>query len=100
MSKTRQLSITLPEEIIVAVHERVASGQYPDESAVILESLLTTLASDETGDHDPEFEAWIRTESIASYLELRANPSSAISAEEVWAKLDQKHAERVATLKG
>ncbi|MCC6705494.1 MAG: type II toxin-antitoxin system ParD family antitoxin [Thermomicrobiales bacterium] len=100
MSKTRQLSITLPEEIIIAVHERVASGDYPDESAVILESLLATLDPNAPDDPDPEFEEWIRNESIASYLELRANPASAISAEEVWAKLDQKHAERMAALNG
>lgn len=47
---------------------------------------------------DPEeaLEAWLRTEVVATYDELRADPSQAISSDEIRVHLAQLHARRSA----
>ncbi len=81
MRTTKQLSITLPNNMADALKERVASGAYASESEVV---------------RDEAVENWLRTEVIASVEELCADPSRAISSEEMRAELSRWHAERLA----
>jgi putative addiction module CopG family antidote len=77
MRTTKQLSITLPTNMAEALKERVASGAYASESEVVREGLRALFAREEA------IETWLRTEVIAAYDELRADPSRAISSDEM-----------------
>lgn len=88
MRTTKQLSITLPTGMAEALKGRVISGAYASESEVIREGLRALFAREEA------VEAWLRTEVAASYDELRANPSRAISSAEMRAHMAEVHAQR------
>ena len=81
MRTTKQLSITLPNEMAAELKERVNSGAYSSESEVIRDGLRALFARDEA------VEAWLRSEVRASYEELRADPSRALSSEDIRAEL-------------
>src|SRR5680860_657058 len=61
MRTTRQLSITLPNEMADALRERVQSGEYASESEVIRDGLRALWARDQA------VEAWLQGEVAASY---------------------------------
>ncbi len=86
MGSTREMTVTLPVDIARLVDEKVASGEYTSESAVIQEGLALLLGQ------DPEFEAWLGTEGAAAYDAIAADPSRAVSIEEVRAHLAAVHA--------
>jgi Uncharacterised protein family (UPF0156). len=90
MRTTKQLSITLPTGMAEALKERVASGAYASESEVVRDGLRALFAREEA------VETWLRTEVAASYDELRADPSRAISSADMRAHLAELHAGRVA----
>lgn len=91
MRTTKQLSITLPNEMAAALKERVSSGAYASESEVIRDGLRALFARDEA------VESWLRSEVQASYEELRADPSRAVDAADIRAELARWHADKVAT---
>ena len=88
MRATRQLSITLPNEMADAVRERVRSGAYASESEVIREGLRALFARDQAVD------AWLREEITASYDALIADPNDVATADDVRARLAARHAAR------
>lgn len=88
MRTTKQLSITLPMNMAEALKERVVSGAYASESEVVRDGLRALFARDEA------VEEWLRTEVAASYDELRADPSRAISSADMRAHLEEMHAQR------
>jgi len=88
MRTTKQLSITLPTEMAEAVKEQVASGSYASESEVIRDGLRTLFA------RDAVLEAWLRTEVVAAAQALAADPSRAVSADDVRAVLRENAARR------
>ncbi|MFT4295543.1 MAG: type II toxin-antitoxin system ParD family antitoxin [Micropruina sp.] len=90
MRTTKQFSITLPTNMAQALKDRVASGDYASESEVVRDGLRALFAREEA------VETWLRTEVVATYDELRADPSRAISAADVRAHLAELHAQRVA----
>ena len=90
MRTTKQLSITLPTNMAEALKEREASGAYASESEVVRDGLRALFARDEA------VESWLRTEVVASYDELRADSSRAISAADLRAHLAELHAQRLA----
>lgn len=90
MRTTKQLSITLPTAMAEALKERVASGAYASESEVVRDGLRALFA------REGAVEAWLRTEVAASYDEVRADPSRAISSTDMRAHLAEVHAQRVA----
>ena len=45
MSPTRQLTVTLPEEVVRAVEARVAAGEYASASEVVLDGLMQPTSS-------------------------------------------------------
>lgn len=85
MRTTTQLSITLPNSMAEALKKRVASGAYATESEVVRDGLRALFARDDA------VETWLRTEVVAAYDELRADPSRAISAQELRAHLAELH---------
>lgn len=71
MRTTRQLSITLPNEMADALRERVQSGEYASESEVIREGLRALWARDQAVDR------WLRGEVAEAYDALVVDPLAA-----------------------
>lgn len=88
MRTTKQLSITLPNNMADALKDRVASGAYASESEVIRDGLRALFSQEDA------VERWLRTEVVAAYDELRADPSKAISSEDMRAHLTALHEQR------
>jgi antitoxin ParD1/3/4 len=86
MRTTRQLSITLPNDMADALRERVRSGEYASESEVIREGLRALFARDHA------VEAWLRDEVASAYDAVVADPSRTVTAQAVRARLATEHA--------
>jgi antitoxin ParD1/3/4 len=86
MRTTRQLSITLPNEMAEALRHRVRSGEYASESEVIREGLRALFARDQA------IEAWLRDEVAAAYDAVVADPARAVTAQRVRARLAAEQA--------
>lgn len=91
MRSTQQFSITLPHELADAVKAKVAGGEYATESEVIREGLRALMAKDRA------VETWLRTEVVAAYDQLKADPSSALTIEQVRASLTAARERRKAS---
>lgn len=85
MRTTQQMSITLPNELAVAVRAKVASGEYASESEVIRDGLRVLMARDRA------VERWLRDEVVPAYDALKADPSRAVSAVQVRARIAAEH---------
>ena len=85
MRTTQQMSITLPNELAVAVRAKVASGEYASESEVIRDGLRVLMARDRA------VERWLRDEVAPAYDALKADPSRAVSAAQVRARIAAEH---------
>ncbi|MFO1219837.1 MAG: type II toxin-antitoxin system ParD family antitoxin [Burkholderiaceae bacterium] len=81
MRSTQQFSITLPNEMADAVRAKVASGEYATESEVIRDGLRALLARDHA------VEEWLRRDVAAAFDAMKADPSRAVSAKHVKARL-------------
>jgi putative addiction module CopG family antidote len=88
MPNTQQLNITLPDEMVAMVREKVASGEYANDNEVILDGLAFLRERDRGLEH------WLRTEGVAAYDELKADPSQALSVEQVRQHLADKRKQR------
>ncbi len=86
MRTTRQLSITLPNDMADALRERVQSGEYASESEVIREGLRALWARERA------VEAWLHDEVAEAYDKLAADPSRGVSAGELRRRLADKRA--------
>ena len=75
---TRQLSITLPNEMADWVKDKTASGAYASESEVIRDGLRVLQERDEA------VERWLRTEVAEAYDEYIADPSSGVPLDEAF----------------
>ncbi len=87
MRTTKQLSITLPNEMADALKDRVASGAYASESEVVRDGLRALFAREQA------VEEWLRSEVVTAYDELRGDPSRAVSADEIRTHLAELHAQ-------
>lgn len=90
MRTTKQLSITLSTGMAEELKERVVSGAYASESEVIRDGLRALSAREDV------IESSLRTEVAASYDELRADPSRAISSADMRSHLARMHTDRLA----
>ncbi len=88
MPTVRQLTVTLPVGLAEMVDRKVASGEYTDESAVIVDSL--TLLQDQK----QRMERWLREEVVPACAAFAANPTPGISATELLAHLDAARRDR------
>lgn len=86
MRTTRQLSITLPNDMADALRDRVSAGEYASESEVIREGLRALFARDRA------VEAWLQTEVSAAYDATIADASRAVSAQAVRARIAAEQA--------
>jgi Arc/MetJ-type ribon-helix-helix transcriptional regulator len=77
MSETREVTVILPSEMARRMREKVAAGDYETESDVVLEGLEMLLGNDSA------LETWLRTEGVAAYDAHIADPSRALSIDEV-----------------
>jgi putative addiction module CopG family antidote len=85
MRTTQQLSITLPNEMAETVKSKVATGQYATESEVIRDGLRALLARDRA------VESWLREQVGPALDALNADPSRAVTADQVKARLAAEH---------
>lgn len=85
MADRHQLSVTLPDDLAAQVRARVASGQYASESDVVVEALRAL------EDREQTLEQWLRTEVVAAYDALAADPSRGLSLDEVRSSLAATH---------
>ena len=85
MRSTRQLSVTLPNEMAAEVRARVMSGEYASESEVIRDGLRALQARERAVD------SWLRNEILPAYEAYQADPSDGVSLDEVRADLAQRH---------
>ena len=83
MRTTKQMSVTLPHEMADMVRAKVDAGDYASKSEVIREGLRALAARDRV------LEAWLSDMVAPAYDRLRADPSRAVSPDEVRARLSQ-----------
>lgn len=86
MRTTQQLSITLPNEMADQVKAKVLAGEYATESEVIRDGLRALLARDRA------VENWLHQQVGPAYDALKADPSRAVMADQVRARLAAEHA--------
>jgi len=88
MRSTQQLSITLPNEMADAAKAKVAGGEYASVSEVICEGLRILLARDQA------IEQWVLTNVAPAYDKLKADPSTALTLDQVRASLTAARSRR------
>jgi len=88
MQTTRQLNITLPDDMAGVILSKVRSGQYADESAVVRDGLCALLERERSIEH------WLHTEVRPAWDALKADPSRAMTAAQIRARLAAEHAGR------
>src|SRR6218665_4155873 len=86
MRTTQQLSITLPNDMSDMIKAKVRTGEYASESEVIRDGLRTLLARDRA------VESWLHQQVGPAYDALKADPSRAVTADQVRARLAAEHA--------
>ena len=86
MRTTQQMSITLPIDMADVVKGKVRTGEYASESEVIRDGLRTLMARDRA------IESWLHNQVGPVYDALKAEPSRAVSADQVRARLTAEHA--------
>lgn len=84
MRTTQQLSITLPNEMADAVKAKVQAGEYATESEVIRDGLRALLARDRA------VEIWLHDQVGPAYDALKADPSRAVTAEQLRARIAEE----------
>jgi putative addiction module CopG family antidote len=84
MRTTQQMSITLPNEMAVAVRTKVQSGEYATESEVIREGLRAL------AERDKAVEQWLREKVVPAAQALKADSSRARSVDQVRQHLANK----------
>ena len=94
MRTTQQLSVTLPNDMAAQVKAKVASGEYASESEVIRDGLRALQAQDRALEH------WLRTEAVATYDKMKADPSRGRTIEQVRARLAAAHERAIKTASG
>ncbi len=86
MRTTQQMSITLPNGMADLVKTKVRSGQYASESEVIREGLRALMARDRA------VESWLLNQVVPAYDALKADPSRAVTADQIRVRLAEEHA--------
>jgi len=86
MRTTQQLSITLPNDMADAVKAKVQTGEYATESEVIRDGLRALMARDRA------VENWLQNQVGPAFDALKADPSKAVTADQVRARLAAEHA--------
>ena len=85
MRTTQQMSITLPNEMADAIRTKVRAGEYATESEVIREGLRALL------NRDRAIESWLQNQVVEAYDALKADPSRAVTIDQVRVRLAREH---------
>lgn len=85
MRTTKQLSVTLPNDMAAQVRARVASGEYASESEVVRDGLRALLARDRA------VESWLRGDVAQAYDAMKADPERGRAPADVRAALAAEH---------
>jgi antitoxin ParD1/3/4 len=83
-----RLTITLTPELLEFVRERSTGGDYNNDSEVIRDGLRLLKA------RDAAVEEWLRKEVVPAHMRLKADPSRAMSADEVAKQLAERRKAR------
>ena len=86
MRTTQQMSITLPNDMADVVKAKVRTGEYASESEVIRDGLRALMARDRA------VESWLHNQVGPAYDALKADPSRAVTADQVRSRLAAEHA--------
>src|SRR6218665_1980692 len=86
MRTTQQLSITLPNDMSDMIKAKVRTGEYASESEVIRDGLRTLL------ERDRAVESWLHQQVGPAYDALKADPSRAVTGDQVRGRLAAEHA--------
>ena len=86
MGTTTQISVTLPNDMASLVRAKVQAGEYANESEMIRDGLSVLLARDRI------IEDWLDNQVGAAYDKLSADPSRAITVDEVRTRLAAEYA--------
>ena len=85
MRSTQQFSITLPNEMARLVRSMVTSGIYATESEVFRDGLRALMARERA------MECWLNEQVGPAYDAMKADPSRAIDAVQVRARMVAEH---------
>jgi putative addiction module CopG family antidote len=85
MRTTQKMSITLPNDMADMVKKKVRAGEYASDSEVIREGLRALMARDRA------VENWLHDQVGPAYDALKADPSRAVTADQVRARLAAEH---------
>lgn len=88
MRTTQQMSITLPNDMADAVKAKVRAGEYATESEVIRDGLRALMARDRA------VENWLNSQVAPAWDALKSDPSRAVTAEQIRARLAAVHKEQ------
>ncbi|GJF11544.1 CopG family transcriptional regulator [Mycolicibacterium cyprinidarum] len=86
MRTTRQLSITLPNDMADVLRDKVSAGDYASESEVIREGLRALFARDRA------VETWLQTEVATAYDAAVEDTTRTVSAQAVRDRLAAEQA--------
>jgi putative addiction module CopG family antidote len=88
MRTTQQYSITLPLGMAEEIERKVESGNYASVSEVMRDGLRALF------ERDAAIERWLREEVGQSFDAYKADPASAIPADQVMSRLRERAAAR------
>jgi antitoxin ParD1/3/4 len=88
MRTTQQMSITLPNDMAEEVKAKVRSGEYASESEVIRDGLRALM------ERDRAVESWLLNQVGPAYDALKADPSRAVTIDQLRARLAAEHAKK------
>lgn len=86
MRTTQQFSVTLTNDMADAVKAKVRAGEYASESEVIRDGLRVLMARDRA------VESWLHNQVGTAYDALKADPSRAVTVNQVRDRLAIEHA--------
>ena len=86
MRMTQQMSITLPNDMADLVKNKVRSGEYASDSEVIRDGIRALRARDRA------VESWLHNQVGRAYDALKADPTRAVTIDQVRAYLRDEHA--------
>jgi len=87
-------SAHVPAPGVARLRALLGHNPQPGETVSVV-AMLEPLDESPVPLNDPAVENWLRTEVMASVRELRADPSSGMTIDQVRAGLAQRHAERL-----
>ncbi|WP_159591569.1 type II toxin-antitoxin system ParD family antitoxin [Chelativorans xinjiangense] len=89
MANPEKRTISLPAEHAAFIDAKVASGDYASASEVVRAGLRALK------ERDAAVERWLREEVTHAYDAMEAEPERGLAAEEVFAEVRKRHAERM-----